>query len=169
MNEAYDVPLALGAALAIGLLIGLERGWSDREEDEGDRIAGLRTFGVIGLLGGVAALLSVEVSPWVIAAAFLAVAALIVAAHILDVREDDDVGATTAFAMLLTFVLAAWSTFGYQIYALGATVAVMALLGAKPTLHGWLPQGPVLTGRLAAFVVKPRGASVVESILSADP
>jgi uncharacterized membrane protein (DUF4010 family) len=138
MNEAYELSLALGAALAIGLLIGLERGWNDRDEEEGDRIAGLRTFGVIGLLGGVAALLSREVSPWVLAAAFLAVAALIVAAHVLDVREDDDVGSTTAFAMLLTFALAAWATFGHQIHALGATVAVMALLGAKPTLHGWL-------------------------------
>jgi uncharacterized membrane protein (DUF4010 family) len=138
MNEAYDIPLALVAALAIGLLIGLERGWNDRHEDEGDRIGGLRTFGVIGLLGGISGLLSAEMGPWVLAAAFLAVAALIVAAHVLDVREDEDVGSTTAFAMLLTFSLAAWSTFGYPIHALGATVAVMALLGAKPTLHGWL-------------------------------
>ncbi|MFO7496238.1 MAG: MgtC/SapB family protein [Desulfobacterales bacterium] len=46
--------LTLLAALAIGLLIGIERGWSEREEEEGDRIAGIRTFSLIGLLGGAA-------------------------------------------------------------------------------------------------------------------
>jgi len=43
----------LVAALAIGLLIGLERGWQDRELPEGSRVAGLRTFTLTGLLGGV--------------------------------------------------------------------------------------------------------------------
>ena len=47
-----DVP-GLIAALAIGLLIGLERGWHDRELPEGSRVAGLRTFTLTGLLGGV--------------------------------------------------------------------------------------------------------------------
>jgi hypothetical protein len=45
--------LGLGASLAIGLLIGLERGWHDRELPEGGRVAGLRTFALTGLLGGV--------------------------------------------------------------------------------------------------------------------
>ena len=36
------------AALAIGLLIGLERGWNDRELPEGSRVAGLRTFTLTG-------------------------------------------------------------------------------------------------------------------------
>lgn len=36
-------------ALAIGLLIGLERGWRRRRADEGARVAGMRTFGLIGL------------------------------------------------------------------------------------------------------------------------
>jgi hypothetical protein len=42
----------LGVALAIGLLVGLERGWERRELGEGKRAAGLRTFGMIGLIGG---------------------------------------------------------------------------------------------------------------------
>ena len=32
----------LMAALAVGLLIGLERGWHEREVQEGGRVAGLR-------------------------------------------------------------------------------------------------------------------------------
>ena len=34
----------------IGFLIGLERGWKDRIEEEGTRTAGLRTFALVGLL-----------------------------------------------------------------------------------------------------------------------
>lgn len=138
MEETYQIALQLLVALSIGLLIGLERGWSGRKEDEGDRIAGIRTFSLIGLLGGVWALLSIELNEWIIAIAFLAVSTLIIAAHILDVREDSDVGVTTAFAMMLTFALSAWAIFGNELQALGVTVIVMALLGYKPVLHKWL-------------------------------
>jgi uncharacterized membrane protein (DUF4010 family) len=41
--------------------------------------------------------------------AFLAVSGLIVSAHVMDVRENKDMGTTTAFAMMLTFALAAWA------------------------------------------------------------
>ena len=49
--------LALAAALAIGLLIGIERGWKLRSVPEGSRVAGVRTFILFGLVGGVAGLL----------------------------------------------------------------------------------------------------------------
>ena len=45
--------LNLGLALALGLLVGVERGWQEREAAERSRLAGIRTFGLIGLLGGV--------------------------------------------------------------------------------------------------------------------
>ena len=48
----------LGLALAIGLLVGLERGWRERDAAEGSRTAGIRTFGISGLLGGIVAALS---------------------------------------------------------------------------------------------------------------
>src|SRR5215472_8037661 len=48
----------LGLALAIGLLIGIERGWQLRDEKEGMRAAGIRTYALVGLLGGVWAALS---------------------------------------------------------------------------------------------------------------
>jgi MgtC family len=45
-------------ALAIGLLIGLERGRRARGERDGGRVAGLRTFGLLGLLGGLVGILA---------------------------------------------------------------------------------------------------------------
>lgn len=48
--------LSMIAAIAIGLLVGLERGWTQRELGKGRRVAGFRTFGLIGLLGGMGGL-----------------------------------------------------------------------------------------------------------------
>ena len=69
----------LAAALAIGLLIGVERGWSMREEPEGERSIGLRTLALTGLLGGVcgAIALRLDGGAIVLAMAFLAYALVI--------------------------------------------------------------------------------------------
>ena len=40
-------PLNLVLALALGLLVGVERCWQEREAAEGSRLAGIRTFGLI--------------------------------------------------------------------------------------------------------------------------
>ena len=58
MSEEQQTFYYLSVALAIGLLIGVERGWQEREAEEGGRVAGIRTYGLIGLLGGAVALLS---------------------------------------------------------------------------------------------------------------
>ena len=69
----FETSLArLAIALAIGLLIGLERGWSSREEKEGGRAAGIRTHALSGLLGGVSGQLSSLTDPSVLGLAFLA-------------------------------------------------------------------------------------------------
>lgn len=138
MEPPYHLATKLFTALAIGLLIGIERGWSDRKENEGERIAGIRTFSIIGLLGGVTALVSNQVTPWFFIAGFLGVCALIIVAHVLEVRANKDVGSTTGFTMMLSFVLAAWAAFGHPIPAMAVTVIVIALLGYKPVLHSWL-------------------------------
>ena len=44
----------VGLALALGLLIGLQRGWVLRDERPGSRFAGIRTYGLLGLAGGIA-------------------------------------------------------------------------------------------------------------------
>lgn len=134
----YEVVLQLLAAFAVGLLIGIERGWSGREEDEGDRVAGLRTFSLIGLLGGVWAQLASIIQPWILGVAFIAVVAMIIVSHIIGTRETQDIGVTTEFAMMLTFSLGAWAAFGYYIYAFSATALAVMMLGIKPILHKWV-------------------------------
>ena len=138
MEFSSHAELKLLVALAIGLLVGIERGWSGRDEDDGDRVAGIRTFAIIGLLGGVWALLAELMGPWLLGISFLAVSALIITAHILDVKNNRDVGVTTAFSMMLTFALAAWAVMGWPVTALATAIVAVGLLGFKPVLHRWL-------------------------------
>ncbi len=138
MESTYQSMITLAVALAIGLLVGIERSWSDRDGQEGSRIAGVRTFSLIGLLGGVAVLMSREVGAWFVGVAFVVVAALSITAHVLDVQEDQDLGSTTAFSMMLVFMLAAWAAYDAVIPAMAVTVVVISLLGYKPLLHSWL-------------------------------
>ena len=44
----------LGLALALGLLIGVQRGWASRTDAPGSRFAGIRTHALFGLAGGIA-------------------------------------------------------------------------------------------------------------------
>jgi uncharacterized membrane protein (DUF4010 family) len=127
----------LALALAIGLLTGLERGWQKREEPEGSRVAGVRTFGLMGLLGGASALLARTHGPIVLAAAFVALAALLSAGYARGGRERD-VGATTETAALLTFALAALGATGFGKEAAAAAVVMTLLLSLKPVLHRWV-------------------------------
>jgi hypothetical protein len=51
--DVPDVLSRVALSLGIGLLIGLERGWRAREAEPGSRAAGIRTFAISGLLGGI--------------------------------------------------------------------------------------------------------------------
>lgn len=124
--------------LAIGLVIGAERGWSQRDEPEGSRAAGLRTFGLTGLFGGVSALVAQSLTVWFLPAAFLGLALVIAVSHYMEFKSDRDLGMTSEMALLLTFVLGAWSLFDQKIAAVSVAVVVTALLGFKPILHKWL-------------------------------
>lgn len=126
----------LGVALALGLLVGAERGWQTRQRAEGQRVAGFRTFGLIGLLGGLWALIATETGVLVLATAFAALAAVLVVSQVQFLRKDGDVGATTMVAALVTFALGALAGYGEMTIAAAGAVIVTLLLGVKPQLHG---------------------------------
>lgn len=130
--------LGLGAALAVGLLIGLERGWHDRDLPDGGRIAGLRTFALTGLLGGVLGGLLPEFGPWPLLGGVLGISLILAVSYSRAAQLSGNLSATTAVASLLTLVLGAFAARGSATVALAAAVIVMVLLDLKPTLHGAL-------------------------------
>lgn len=128
----------LAVALALGLLIGLERGWEERAAAEGTRVAGIRTFALTAILGALWAILAQELGPTLLGLAFLAFSALLISAHWIVARREGDYGITTVVAALITFVLGALAAHGEMIIAASAAVVTTILLGLKPVLHGWL-------------------------------
>jgi len=131
----------LGIALAIGLLIGTERGWHERAAAEGHRMAGIRTFGLTGLLGGVIGVIALKLTVAFAGLAFAGFAALVVVGHwISSNREEAQLGITTEVALLVTLVLGLLSTLGFPHIAAASAVITTILLGLKPVLHGWLTQ-----------------------------
>ena len=126
----------LGLALAIGLQVGLERGWQQRNAAPGRRVAGVLTFALMGLLGGLWGLLGLHAGDLAMALAFVAFAALIVAAHVASLRASpEEVGITTEIAELLTFSLGALAVRGQMEVAAAGGVVVLALLSLKESLH----------------------------------
>lgn len=128
----------LAAALAVGLLIGLERGWHERNQADGNRVAGLRTFALVGLFGGVTATLRQDFGTWPLAAGLLGLAVLGAMSYREWVRTSGSLGVTTTIASLLTYALGALAASGAPALAVGVAVVATVLLDLKPTLHSWL-------------------------------
>lgn len=129
------VTLQLAIALAIGLIIGMERGWESRESPAGLRIAGIRSFGLIGLLGGLSALLAAQFGVSVLVIAFLGLALIIAVSYGVTAQNTQDFGITTELALLITFVLGALAGKGLASEAVAVAVVMTVLLGFKQELH----------------------------------
>jgi uncharacterized membrane protein (DUF4010 family) len=128
----------LGLALALGLLIGLERGWSQRERTEGHRVAGLRTFGVIGLAGGLTGYIGQHTDWLVLAGAIPAFVALLIFAFSRAHLHEDDQGATTLFAALAAFAIGLIAAVLDARIAVASGVVLTIVLGLKRQLHAAL-------------------------------
>lgn len=117
-------------ALAIGLLLGLEREHSTAEEPF--RPAGSRTFPLLAVTGAISA----AVGPAVLIAALTVTSLLVVAWYVLAVRSstEAEAGATTEVAAIVT-VLLGGLTWNHPTWAVPIAVAVVALLAAKRPLH----------------------------------
>ncbi len=125
----------LALALAVGLLIGVERGWRLREEAAGGRVAGIRTFALLGVIGGVAGLgLGTAFQPLAIVIAVGAIAALLLG-YAGDMRRDNNVSATSTLAGVLTIGLGAMATTGHMALASVGAGAAMILLASRAPLH----------------------------------
>jgi uncharacterized membrane protein (DUF4010 family) len=133
-----DLLLRLGMALAIGFLIGLERGWKERAEKEGQRTAGLRTYTLVALLGGIFGALTRDHNVLLLASGFVVVSGSLAAFFWREGASEDDFSATSLVAVMLTFMLGAFAVLGDPAVAAAAGVAAAGLLAAKPQLHGWL-------------------------------
>lgn len=133
LSDPLQAVAGLGAALAAGLLVGLERGWQGRELPEGGRVAGLRTFALIGLLGGVLAIASP--SPVPLALGLAGVALLFAVSFARASAASRSLSITSGVAAMVTYGLGAVAAGGHVILAVGAAAVVALLLDLKGELH----------------------------------
>ncbi|MBB5157561.1 MgtC/SapB family protein [Saccharopolyspora phatthalungensis] len=117
-------------ALAIGLLLGLEREHSTAGQPL--RPAGSRTFSLLGVAGAISAALG----PAVLIVTISAASVLVIVWYVLTAQAsaEADIGATTEVAAIATVLLGAlaWTQ---PTWAVPIAVAVVALLAAKRPLH----------------------------------
>jgi uncharacterized membrane protein (DUF4010 family) len=130
----FDLDLALrfGAALGLGLLLGLER---ERKRDAELLFGGVRTFALIALLGAVGAFMERELyQGWFVLVAFVAVGALVVVSYAMTAARGE-VGITTEVTALLAFIVGALCGWNHIDVAAVATVVCLLLLTLKDYLH----------------------------------
>jgi uncharacterized membrane protein (DUF4010 family) len=153
--------IRLGAALAVGLLVGIER---ERSKGQGPRraAAGVRTFTLIALAGAIS--LELGGPP-----AFLVVAAIIgVFAAISYVRTfRHDAGLTTEVAMVITVLLGGLALSEPQV-AGALAVVVTIILASRTKVHDWINN--VLTDdEVRDGLVLAAAALVILPLLPAKP
>ncbi len=129
----------LGLALAIGLLVGLERGWRERDAPDGTRTAGIRTYAITGLLGGLFATLARSLeAPSVLIAGLFAFTAVFAWYKSREAVHDADFSVTGVVAGLGVFVLGAMAVVGDHRAAAAGGAALAVLLASRDLLHGLL-------------------------------
>jgi uncharacterized membrane protein (DUF4010 family) len=127
-QEAFSV---MAIALGLGLLVGLQR------EHAQSKVAGIRTFPLITLLGALAGLLAPALGGWVVASGFAGVITLIVVANLLRGKtEHVDSGQTTEAAILLMYGVGVFLAMGDKTLAVAVGGLVAVLLQSKGLLHG---------------------------------
>lgn len=135
----------IALAFGIGLLIGLERGWSTRDVQPGTRAFGVRTFAISGLLGGIVGVLAGQPGEAVgvggallIGITFATFAATVIVFTRTEGAATGNRSATTAVAALLTFILGVFSMLGSKGVAAAAAVGAAGVLALRDGIHGWV-------------------------------
>ena len=128
----------VGAALAVGLLIGIERGWKLREEQPGSRVAGIRTFALLGFAAGLAGVLGTR-GYEIVSAIIVAVTAVVIAlGHMRSMRDTGRPDATSAVAAMVTLGLGFLAGIGEEALAVAGAAIVTLILALRTEAHRWI-------------------------------
>lgn len=147
---AVDIAVKAALALAVGLLVGFEREWSNKD-------IGVRTFAMAALLGLFGALLG----PLLLVLSGTAILILIVFANLRGLENSRKLEATTSAALMIVFLLGVLVGQGHLFTPVACAIIVAMLLSLKPQLRafaGGLTQQEVRSALLLGllgFVIWP--------------
>ena len=114
-------------------MIGVERGWRLRNEAPGSRVAGVRTYTLLGGGGGVAAVLGGLISPAVAALLVLSVCSGLVVAYWRNPANRD---ATSFVAAVVALALGLLAGAGQPALAIAGAAVVTLILATREQSHG---------------------------------
>lgn len=123
-TQAYpptEIAIKLAVTLAIGLLIGFERQWAQKDY-------GVRTFSLTALLG----VLSTMISPAITATSLVGVLLLVVLMNTRTLLADRALEGTTSITLIVTFVLGTLVGAGHIFTPVAAAIVTTMLLSLKP-------------------------------------
>jgi uncharacterized membrane protein (DUF4010 family) len=146
----FEVATKIVIALGIGLLVGLERQWSQKD-------VGVRTFSITALLGCLSALISMQL-------AAIGLAGVLVLVAFMNGRSllvDRSLEMTTSVALIVTYVLGVLAGLGHLFTPIASAILMTMLLAWKTELQRFAGdlklseiRGAVLLG-LIGFVIYP--------------
>jgi uncharacterized membrane protein (DUF4010 family) len=140
--ESIEPYAALAVALAVGLLVGVERERTRPPEEEKRFFGGIRTYPLFSLLGALSTLLAPVLGPWPFVLATVSTLMLVGLSYRSDLERGHH-GLTSEGAFLVVFLLGALSTangvlepFSRRALTVSAVAVVVTfLLSAKVPLH----------------------------------
>jgi uncharacterized membrane protein (DUF4010 family) len=139
-----EIAVKVGLALSLGLLIGFEREWSNKD-------TGVRTFAMTALLGLLGSLLG---SPALLLAG-VSVLILIIFANLRGLQTARKLEATTSVALMIVFLLGVLVGNGHLFTPVACSILVAMLLSLKPQFRafaGGLTAQEVRSGIMLALV-----------------
>lgn len=119
-----EVAAKIAASLGIGLLVGIEREWSNK-------YLGIRTFALIALLGTIASLFAPSMARISLGGVFL----IVIFANARSLLVERSLETTTSAALLVIFVLGSLVGQGHLFTAVAAAILMTMLLAWKVELH----------------------------------
>ena len=145
-----EISIKLAIAIGIGMVIGLEREWSQKD-------LGTRTFTIVSIAGT----LSILATPPIAYVTFAGILLIVVLTSLRNVHEGKPVETTTSAAVILTFVLGVLVGQGHHYTPVAAAILMTFLLYLKPALTHFAGgllvtevRSAVLLG-LLAFMIYP--------------
>lgn len=126
----------LAVSALAGMAVGVEREWSGHATGPQARFAGVRTFFLLGAIGGVAGWLLDSEAPLVAAALLLATGGLIVGAYLTAAhRGAAAIDGTTETAAVLVLGVGLLAGMGFLRIASGAAAVIVLVLGEKDVIR----------------------------------
>lgn len=156
--------VSLIVSAGVGLIIGLEREFNTH--DEPAHLGGIRTFVLVAVLGNVAAWISGNTDPDLLAVLAAGFVLLVAVAYFAQMQRGK-IGLTTPMALLLTFLLGIAIARGFTQQSLAVVVLMTTVLTLKEQLHGFIQQ--ITEEELFAFVKFIVLALLVLPMLPTEP